>query len=155
MFGSMKSKSAIGIIAILLLTTLTPSAVAGKPGTIPTLTGTLCKSFAGVWNAKVKTCFISGNSASYVSFIIDSKSQLSIDPSGDFTNYYEITNNGSITNYGSFHTSNSIINIGNIVNMANFYSNYHITNNGFIWQNGNWDGCVYNFNSFDGNLTLC
>ena len=155
MFGSMKSKSAIGVIAILLLTTLTPSAVAGKPGTTPTLNGSLCKSFAGVWVAKVRNCYITTNLGSSVGFIIDSKSQLIIENNGEFTNYSDITVNGSIVNYGTFNTSSNVYNYGTLVNFGNINSSNYIYNYSYIQQNGNWNGCVYNSNVIDGSYSNC
>jgi hypothetical protein len=156
MFGSMKSKSAIGVIALLLLTTLTPSAMAGKRGTIQTLSGSVCKTIGGTWVSKSRNCYMTGTSASYIPFIIDSKSQLIIE-SGDFTNYYDITNNGGIVNYGTFHAGNNIRNYANIINYGNFYSNSFVYNYSYIsTQYGSWDGCVYDVGgNFDGSISFC
>ena len=155
MFNSVRSKSAIGVIALLFLTTLTPSAVAGKPGSTVSLNGTVCKSFAGTWISKVRTCYITGNGASNVDFNIDARSQLVIENAGNFTNYGVITNFGSVVNYGNFTTSNNFTNQSTLVNFGNIYSSYHITNNGFIQQNSNWYGCVYNNSVVDGFFTNC
>ena len=155
MFGSVKSKSAIGIIALLLLTGMTPSAVAAKRGSTPTLNGTVCKSIGGDWVAKVRNCYINGSIISSVSFIIDSKSQLIIDTYGNFTNYNDITVNGSIVNYGTLNTSGNVFNYGTLVNYGTIISSNYIYNYSYIMQSGDWYGCVYNFNVIDGPFSGC
>jgi hypothetical protein len=106
MFKVNKSKSAIGVIALSLLVTLIPSANAGKPGSTPSLNGTLCKSFGGTWKAgKTGTCSLvnsGGSIANNKNFVINSGDTFYIYNS-NFSNYATITNYGVIsTIYGGF-----------------------------------------------------
>ena len=126
MFKVNKSKSAIGVIALLILATLTPTAMAGKP--TPSLNGTLCKSFGGTWKAgKSGTCTIANNFTPPEGVIIDF-----IIKTGDFL----VNNAGDLTN-SAFTTSGTITNNGTITNTGHMYT-LGVTNNsgGTITNNG-------------------
>lgn len=140
-----KSKSAIGVIALLLLVTLTPSASAGKPGSTPSLNGTLCKSFGGQWKAgKTGTCTISGSHRNERSFNISAGNTLVIAQSGTFINNATINNSGggSITSSGTFinNAEVRIINFGTITNLStSLIDNYgYIESRGFFKNSGNF-----------------
>ena len=98
-----KSKSVIGVLSLLLLVTLVPSANAGKPGSTPSLNGTLCKSFGGTWKAgKNGTCSmvnLGGSSINNKDFVINNGDTL-------FIQYSNFSNNATITNYGVISTLN-------------------------------------------------
>ena len=120
MFKVNKSKSAIGVIALLILATLTPTAMAGKP--TPSLNGTLCKSFGGTWKAgKNGTCFIVNNTNNEGDFTIKAGQELRIIAGQQFHNYGIINNFGTIRNYGVFVNNNVVNNSGYITSICPGY----------------------------------
>ena len=100
MFKVNKSKGTIGVLSLLLLVSLAPSANAGKPGSTLSLNGTVCKSIGGTWKAgKNGTCSINnsgGSSTNNKDFVINNGDTLFIRLS-NFSNYATITNYGVIS----------------------------------------------------------
>ena len=139
-----KSKSVIGVIALLLLVTLIPSANAGKPGSTPSLNGTLCKSFGGTWKAgKTGTCNIFQQSPkNYQDFKIDAGDTLFIGSFKTFQNYAIVTNYGKIQLQFSDN-----IQIGG-------FENYGPS--GRVINNGIFIGCLINYSGATGsNVPTC
>ena len=113
MFKVNKSKGTIGVLSLLLLVTLTPSAMAaGKPGSIPTLDSKICKRLGGTWNSgKIATCTVAGNIYEfYGDFTIKANNLLLV--TGYFRNHNTIVNNGTITITGTLNDTNAISNYG-------------------------------------------
>ena len=144
-----KSKGVLGALSLLLLVTLAQPAIAGKPGSIPTLNGTLCKSLGGTWKAgKSGLCTISVSTPNIPSFDIGVGDRLIITSNGILNNntYKTVRNlgliilssggtlisNGTIDNYGTIDNSGSFTNGGTFSNRSN----------GFILNQGS--GIIYN-----------
>jgi hypothetical protein len=144
MFGVSNSKSLIGVLSLLLLVTLTPSAMAGKPGSRPTLTGTFCKNvLQGTWKAgKSANCAITSNVTNIDLFEIKNGDRLTV--------YGLFTNQGFIYNSGEIVTADS----GTIDNQRtiNNLTSGLIQNNGTIRGNTNElynSGSIKNAGLFD------
>ena len=120
MFKVNKSKGAIGVLSLLLLITLTPSAMAGKPG--PTLDGKLCKRFGGTWDAgKNATCYLVNDAENTGEFTIKAGQELRIIGGRQFINIGTIYNSGTILNYGIFVNNNVVNNSGYITSICPGY----------------------------------
>jgi hypothetical protein len=107
-----KSKGTIGVLSLLLLVSLAPSANAGKPGSIPTLDSKICNRLGGTWNSgKIATCTVAGNIYEfYGDFTIKANNLLLV--TGYFRNHNTIVNNGTITITGTLNNWTSISNYG-------------------------------------------
>jgi hypothetical protein len=155
MFGSKKSKTVIGAIALLLLISFTPSAVAGR-NVVPSLNGTLCKSWGASWNAKNRVCYVGTTINIGYDLIIDAKSTLYItNGTLQFTGA-NLNNLGTITNLeGNFYNYGFIRNSGRIFNGSYFNSNNNVQNYGYIENTANWDGCVIDSGGSSLNINYC
>lgn len=133
MFRINKSKSAIGVIAFVLLVTLTPPAIAGKPGTIPSLNGSICKAFGGVWKAgKNGKCTVINTTGNSNRFLINAGDTLEISNGGIFNVNFDIDNSGNVNNNGTFNTLT-----GDYYNSsAGVFNNNGIFNNNLTIYNG-------------------
>ena len=144
MFKVNKSKGTIGVLSLLLLVSLAPSANAGKPGSTPSLNGTLCKSFGGTWKAgKTGTCNILYNSPkNYQDFKINAGDTLFIGRFSTFQNY------AIVTNYGKIQLEfRDNIQIGG-------FENYGPS--GRVINNGIFTGCINNYSGASGsNVPTC
>ena len=150
-----KSKGVLGALSLLLLVTLAQPANAGKPGSIPTLNGTLCKSLGGTWKAgKSGLCTISVSTPNIPSFDIGFGDRILITSTGILNNNNVKTirnigtiilnsggtliSNGTIDNYGAVDNSGSFTNLGTFTNRSNgiivnnpngiIYNNYQVYN---------------------------
>jgi hypothetical protein len=162
MFRINKSKSAMAVVTLLILATLTPTAYAAKPGSPLYLDRAWCKSLApdASWlPGKNPACLISGTviltenrtlKAGVSLYINGSSSSFTIPSGVTLINYGYIHNSGTtindgyiynyspghIANYGAFTNNSDIQNFSLIVNHSrSFANNGYIANNGAITNN--------------------
>jgi hypothetical protein len=120
-----------------------PPVFAGKPGSLPALSGPLCKSMGGMWTGGQSTCVISASATATQGFEVPSGAELVINSPAVLTlqgSQYRIAGNGRKGNGQVFINSGaelkfsgasliSVENFGNIVIAGGTLSNsYEFTN---------------------------